>query len=168
MTQGMLLNHNYFRRSNTGGVDYFPPAEVEVQFDTDGRISGGKLLRDGGPVEYGGVSKMSKSEMNGVDPQDLIATYGADTARMFVMFAGPPMSPRCGRIPASKVPSASSGVCGPTRRTTRPLWRRPRRASTGLVRRNRCAPFDGNSISFSSKRTTTIGACNTTRWFRPA
>jgi leucyl-tRNA synthetase len=90
MTQGMLLNHNYFRRSDTGGVDYFPPAEVEVQFDTEGRISGGKLRRDGGHVEYGGVSKMSKSEMNGVDPQDLIATYGADTARMFVMFAGPP------------------------------------------------------------------------------
>ena len=90
MTQGMLLNHNYFRRSDSGGIDYFPPTEVDVQFDAGGRISGGKLRSDGLAVEYGGVSKMSKSERNGVDPQDLIATYGADTARMFVMFAGPP------------------------------------------------------------------------------
>jgi leucyl-tRNA synthetase len=90
MTQGMLLNHNYFRRSNKGGIDYFPPAEVDVQFDAEGRIAGGKLRSDGMAVEYGGVSKMSKSEKNGVDQQDLIATYGADTARMFVMFAGPP------------------------------------------------------------------------------
>ncbi len=90
MTQGMLLNHNYFRRGSKGGIDYFPPSEVDVQYDADGRIAGGKLRSDGSVVEYGGISKMSKSERNGVDPQDLIATYGADTARMFVMFAGPP------------------------------------------------------------------------------
>jgi leucyl-tRNA synthetase len=90
MTQGMLLNHNYFRRTDNGGIDYFPPAEVDVQFDGDGRIVGGRLRSDGAPVEYGGVSKMSKSEKNGIDPQDLINSYGADTARMFIMFAGPP------------------------------------------------------------------------------
>ena len=90
MTQGMLLNHNYFRRGDKGGIDYFPPADVDVALDADGRISGGRLRSDGAAVEYGGVSKMSKSERNGVDPQELIATYGADTARMFVMFAGPP------------------------------------------------------------------------------
>ncbi len=90
MTQGMLLNHNYFRRNDKGGIEYFSPADIDVQFGADGRIAGGKLRRDGMAVEYGGVSKMSKSEGNGVDPQELIAAYGADTARMFVMFAGPP------------------------------------------------------------------------------
>jgi leucyl-tRNA synthetase len=90
MTQGMLLNHSFFRRNGKGGIDYFPPEDVEVQYAADGRISGGRLRTDGGPVEYGGVGKMSKSENNGVDPHALIASHGADTARMFVMFAGPP------------------------------------------------------------------------------
>ena len=53
------------------------------------RIAGGRLP-DGTSVEYGGVTKMSKSERNGVDPEDLIVRYGADTARLFVMFASPP------------------------------------------------------------------------------
>jgi leucyl-tRNA synthetase len=90
MTQGMLLNHNYFRRSDAGGVDYFAPEEVDATYDAEGRIASGKLRSDGARVEYGGVSKMSKSEKNGIDPQDFIRDYGADTARMFVMFAGPP------------------------------------------------------------------------------
>ncbi len=90
MTQGMLLNHSYFRRGESGGIDYFAPEDVEVTHDADGHISGGKLKSDGIPVEYGGTSKMSKSEKNGIDPQDFIRDYGADTARMFVMFAGPP------------------------------------------------------------------------------
>jgi len=90
MTQGMLLNHVFFRRSDKGGIDYVPPSEVEVEHDSEGRIIGGRLRADGAPVEYGGISKMGKSERNGIDPQDLIASHGADTARMFTMFAGPP------------------------------------------------------------------------------
>jgi len=90
MTQGMLLNHVFFRRSDKGGIDYVPPGDVEVEHDADGRITGGRLRADGEPVEYGGISKMGKSERNGIDPQDLIASHGADTARMFIMFAGPP------------------------------------------------------------------------------
>jgi leucyl-tRNA synthetase len=90
MTQGMLLNHVFFRRNDKGGVEYFPPADVDVARDASGTITGGTLRADGLPVQYGGISKMGKSERNGIDPQDLIAGYGADTARMFVMFAGPP------------------------------------------------------------------------------
>ncbi|HEY8171451.1 MAG TPA: leucine--tRNA ligase, partial [Dehalococcoidia bacterium] len=90
MTQGMLLNHSYFRRSDKGGIDYFSPEDVEPLHDEVGRIVGGTLKSDGQPVEYGGTGTMSKSKKNGVDPHDLIAKYGADTARLFVMFAGPP------------------------------------------------------------------------------
>ncbi|MFO1317397.1 MAG: leucine--tRNA ligase [Burkholderiales bacterium] len=90
MTQGMLLNHIFFRRNEKGGIDYHPPAGVEVVADADGRIVGAKSKADGRPVEYGGIGTMSKSKQNGVDPQELIERYGADTARLFVMFAGPP------------------------------------------------------------------------------
>jgi leucyl-tRNA synthetase len=89
LTQGMVLNHVFFRRNAKGGLDYFPPAEVATILDEGGRIKGGRLA-DGSTVEYGGVSKMSKSERNGVDPEDLIGRFGADTARHFVMFAAPP------------------------------------------------------------------------------
>ena len=90
MTQGMLLNHIFFRRGDKGGIDYFSPDEVEVEHDADGRIVGAKAKSDGKGVEYGGIGTMSKSKRNGVDPHELIAKYGADTARLFVMFAGPP------------------------------------------------------------------------------
>jgi len=89
LTQGMVLNHVFFRRNAKGGLDYFPPADIATIQDEGGRIKGGRLP-DGTTVEYGGVSKMSKSERNGVDPEDLIGRFGADTARHFVMFAAPP------------------------------------------------------------------------------
>jgi len=90
MTQGMLLNHSYFRRTAQGGIDYFAPDDVEPVHDGEGRITGGTLKSDGQRVEYGGTGTMSKSKKNGVDPQEFIARYGADTARMFVMHASPP------------------------------------------------------------------------------
>ena len=89
-TQGMLLNHIFLRRLPHGSVEFVAPDDVNATFDADGRITGGRSKLDGGPVEYGGVGKMSKSEKNGVDPQEVIDRYGADTARHFVMFAGPP------------------------------------------------------------------------------
>jgi leucyl-tRNA synthetase len=90
MTQGMVLNHAYLRRGEKGGIDYFPPDDVEPAYDAAGRISGGTLKSDGRSVEYDGISTMSKSKKNGVDPHELIAKYGADSARLFSMFAGPP------------------------------------------------------------------------------
>jgi leucyl-tRNA synthetase len=90
LTQGMVLNHIYFRRTAKGGIDYFAPDDVEVTHDEHGAVTGARLEADGHPVEYGGVGTMSKSKLNGVDPQDIIDRYGADAARMFVMFAAPP------------------------------------------------------------------------------
>ncbi|MCR5866564.1 leucine--tRNA ligase [Aquincola sp. J276] len=90
LTQGMVLNHIYSRRSAQGGVEYFWPHEVENTFDAAGKITGAKLKSDGSAVDYQGVGTMSKSKNNGVDPQELIDRYGADTARLFVMFASPP------------------------------------------------------------------------------
>ena len=90
LCQGMVLNHIYSRKNERGGIEYFWPDDVENTFDASGHISGAKLKSDGSAVDYGGVGTMSKSKNNGVDPQALIDRYGADTARLFVMFASPP------------------------------------------------------------------------------
>jgi len=90
LCQGMVLNHIYSRRPATGGIEYFSPHEVENVTDAKGAIVGAKLLADGSPVDYGGIGTMSKSKNNGIDPQSLIDSMGADTARLFVMFASPP------------------------------------------------------------------------------
>ncbi|MCG3201856.1 MAG: Leucine--tRNA ligase [Gammaproteobacteria bacterium] len=90
LTQGMVLNHVFSRRTEKGGIQYYAPEEVEIQHDDGGRICGAKSSTDGAPVVYEGVGTMSKSKRNGVDPQALIEHYGADTARFFMMFASPP------------------------------------------------------------------------------
>ncbi len=89
LTQGMVLNHVWARQTPQGGIDYFPPEEVTPVADGEGRPSEGRLA-DGSTVEYRGMLKMGKTERNGVDPQEIIDRYGADTARLFVMFASPP------------------------------------------------------------------------------
>ena len=73
-----------------------------MQRDAEGRIVGATAKADGLPVDYDGIGTMSKCKNNGVDPQELIDRYGADTARLFVMFAGPPEQARCGRTTASR------------------------------------------------------------------
>ena len=90
LTQGMVLNHIYSRKTAQGGIEYFWPHEVENTFDANGKVTGAKLKSDGSAIDYGGVGTMSKSKNNGVDPQELIDTMGADTARLFTMFASPP------------------------------------------------------------------------------
>jgi leucyl-tRNA synthetase len=90
LTQGMVLNHIYFRKNDKNGTTYFAPDEVEVAQDEQGHIASVTAKVDNRPVEYGGVGTMSKSKQNGVDPQAIIDEYGADTARLFVMFASPP------------------------------------------------------------------------------
>jgi leucyl-tRNA synthetase len=90
LTQGMVLNHIFFRKGAALGIRYFAPDEVEVTRDEQGRIVAAKAGKDGQPVEYGGIGTMSKSKKNGVDPQELVARYGADTVRLFMMFAAPP------------------------------------------------------------------------------
>ncbi|MFM7531146.1 MAG: class I tRNA ligase family protein, partial [Rubrivivax sp.] len=96
LTQGMVLNHIYSRRGDKGGIEYYWPHEVDNTFDASGKVVGARLkaakgaLPAGTEVDYEGVGTMSKSKNNGVDPQQLIDRYGADTARLFVMFASPP------------------------------------------------------------------------------
>ena len=90
LTQGMVLNHIYSRKSDKGGIDYFWPKEVEDIHDADGKVRTAKRKTDGLVVTYEGVGTMSKSKNNGVDPQELIEKYGADTARLYTMFTAPP------------------------------------------------------------------------------
>ncbi|MEY2775978.1 MAG: leucyl-tRNA synthetase [Pseudomonadota bacterium] len=90
LTQGMVLNETYFREDASGRRQWFNPADVEVSFDDKGRPLSARLRSDGEPVEIGGTEKMSKSKNNGIDPQAIIDRYGADTARLFTMFASPP------------------------------------------------------------------------------
>jgi len=90
LTQGMVLNHIYSRKGEKGGVEYFWPADVDDVHDEHGKVIGAKLRKDGSMVTYEGVGTMSKSKNNGVDPQDLIEKYGADTARLYTMFTSPP------------------------------------------------------------------------------
>ncbi|WP_373814078.1 leucine--tRNA ligase [Neisseria dentiae] len=90
LTQGMVLQATYYREPDGGKKQWFNPAEVDVQTDEKGRPVAAVLRADGLPVTIGGVEKMSKSKNNGVDPQQIIDAYGADTARLFMMFASPP------------------------------------------------------------------------------
>jgi leucyl-tRNA synthetase len=100
LTQGMVLNHIYSRRTAKGGKDYFWPHDVEHVLDDTGKVVGAKLKNEadssdgklpvGTAIDYEGVGTMSKSKNNGVDPQELIKKYGADTARLYTMFTAPP------------------------------------------------------------------------------
>src|SRR5262249_48294207 len=67
------------------------PAEIEVRYDEKGKPLGAVAREDGQPVLLGGIEKMSKSKNNVVEPGDIIGRFGADTARAYVMFAGPPV-----------------------------------------------------------------------------
>jgi leucyl-tRNA synthetase len=89
-TQGMLLNECFYRDEEGGKKRWFYPREVDVAYDDKGHPTGATAKSDGLPVLLGGIEKMSKSKNNVVEPKDIIAKFGADTARVFVMFAGPP------------------------------------------------------------------------------
>ena len=92
LTQGMVLAATWYREDTSGKKTWYNPAEVEAQTDDKGRVTGGTLMTDGQPVQYGGMEKMSKSKNNGVDPEALVKKYGADTARLYTMFTAPPES----------------------------------------------------------------------------
>jgi len=90
LCQGMVIAETFYRELPNGGKDWFNPADVDTVRDERGRITGATLRSDGQPVVIGGTEKMSKSKNNGVDPQDMVGKYGADTVRLFSMFAAPP------------------------------------------------------------------------------
>ena len=88
LTQGMVLNEAFSRTD--GGKDYYWAHDLDIVRDDHAQVLSATAKADGKPVTYEGWTTMSKSKNNGVDPQDLIERYGADTARLFVMFASPP------------------------------------------------------------------------------
>ena len=90
LTQGMVLNEIFFRKPADGPHCLFQSARREIKTDERGQRVGAVLKSDGQPVESGGIGTMSKSKNNGIDPQSIIDQYGADTARLFMMFASPP------------------------------------------------------------------------------
>ena len=90
LTQGMVIAPTFYREDAAGKKLWINPADVDVETDAKARPIGAKLRADSQPVSIGGTEKMSKSKNNGVDPQAIIDQYGADTARLFIMFAAPP------------------------------------------------------------------------------
>ncbi|MGR2737561.1 leucine--tRNA ligase [Billgrantia sp. Q4P2] len=113
LTQGMVIAETFYRSTSNGGKEWFNPADVEVKRDDKGRPVSAVLIEDGQPVEMGGIEKMSKSKNNGVDPQSMIDRFGADTVRLFMMFAAPP---------EQSLEWSDSGVEGASRFLKR-LWR---------------------------------------------
>ncbi|WP_425563098.1 leucine--tRNA ligase [Luteimonas vadosa] len=90
LTQGMVVADTFYRELENGARDWINPADVDIERDGKGRIVGAKAKSDGAPVLVGGIEKMSKSKNNGVDPQAMVDRFGADTVRLFSMFAAPP------------------------------------------------------------------------------
>ncbi|WP_329741003.1 leucine--tRNA ligase [Dyella sp. A6] len=90
LCQGMVIAETFYRENADGSKDWISPADVEIQRDDKARVTGAVLKADGLPVEIGGIEKMSKSKNNGVDPQSMVGKFGADTVRLFSMFAAPP------------------------------------------------------------------------------
>jgi leucyl-tRNA synthetase len=86
----MVIAETYYRENANGSKDWINPADVEVERDEKGRIVGATSKADGQPVHIGAVEKMAKSKNNGVDPQTMVDKFGADTVRLFSMFAAPP------------------------------------------------------------------------------
>ncbi len=90
LTQGMVLADTFYREADSGKKTWFNPADIILEKDDKGRVLSAKYSGDGQDVVVGGQEKMSKSKNNGIDPQSIIDQYGADTARVFMMFAAPP------------------------------------------------------------------------------
>ena len=90
LCQGMVLADSYYREDASGKKEWFSPSDVTTEKDEKGRVVKAVLASDGQAVEHGGMTKMSKSKNNGIDPQEVIDLYGADTVRLFTMFAAPP------------------------------------------------------------------------------
>ena len=90
LTQGMVVAETFYQLDDHGHKRYFNLTQIDVERDTKGKIVAARLLEDGSPVTVGAIEKMSKSKNNGVDPQVLIDSYGADTVRLYTMFTSPP------------------------------------------------------------------------------
>lgn len=137
LTQGMVLADTYYREAESGKKTWFNPADIELEKDEKGRILSAKYKGDGQEVTVGGQEKMSKSKNNGIDPQAIIDQYGADTARVFMMFAAPP---------DQSLEWSDAGVEGANRFLKR-VWR----LATGFLEQ-------GNNVSAIDKATLSTAA----------
>ena len=90
LCQGMVLANTFYMLNDKGVKEWIAPTDVDMEFDDKGRLTRATLKETGEDVEHAGMSKMSKSKNNGIDPQDLVDKYGADTIRLYTMFAAPP------------------------------------------------------------------------------
>jgi len=90
LCQGMVLADTYYREADNGGQEWIAPTDVTIERDDKGQVTSSVSKIDGQPVLSAGMSKMSKSKNNGIDPQQVIEKYGADTVRLFIMFTSPP------------------------------------------------------------------------------
>lgn len=138
LTQGMVLADTYYREAESGKKTWFNPADIELEKDEKGRITSAKYKGDGQDVIVGGQEKMSKSKNNGIDPQAIIDQYGADTARVFMMFAAPP---------DQSLEWSDAGVEGANRFLKR-VWR----LATGFLEQgNAAATIDKASLSTAAQ-----------------
>jgi len=90
LCQGMVLAESFYRDTDADGRVWIAPSEIDVIRDANGDVISAAWRKDGGQVTAAGRTTMSKSKNNGVDPTDLVNRYGADTVRLFAMFAAPP------------------------------------------------------------------------------
>lgn len=138
LTQGMVLADTYYREAESGKKTWFNPADIELEKDEKGRITSAKYKEDGQDVVVGGQEKMSKSKNNGIDPQAIIDQYGADTARVFMMFAAPP---------DQSLEWSDAGVEGANRFLKR-VWR----LATGTLEKgNAATEFDKAALSTAAQ-----------------
>ncbi len=138
LTQGMVLADTYYREAESGKKTWFNPADIELEKDEKGRITSAKYKEDGQDVVVGGQEKMSKSKNNGIDPQAIIDQYGADTARVFMMFAAPP---------DQSLEWSDAGVEGANRFLKR-VWR----LATGFLEKgNAATEFDKAALSTAAQ-----------------
>ena len=134
LTQGMVLADTFYREAESGKKTWFNPADIILEKDDKGRVLSAKYSGDGQEVVVGGQEKMSKSKNNGIDPQAIIEQYGADTARVFMMFAAPP---------DQSLEWSDAGVEGAHRFLKR-VWR----LATGFLEKGHAAAtIDMNNVS---------------------
>ncbi|WP_047250316.1 leucine--tRNA ligase [Chromobacterium subtsugae] len=137
LTQGMVICETFYRDLPNGSKDWIAPQDVILERDAKGKIVAATHRVDGQPVVVGGIEKMSKSKNNGVDPQEFIEKYGADTARLFMMFAAPP---------EQSLEWSDAGVEGAFRFLKR-LWKSAREhVEAGVV-----APYSAGELNASQK-----------------
>ncbi|MCO8083834.1 leucine--tRNA ligase [Acinetobacter lwoffii] len=138
LTQGMVLADTFYREAESGKKTWFNPADIELEKDEKGRVLSAKYKEDGQEVVVGGQEKMSKSKNNGIDPQSIIDQYGADTARVFMMFAAPP---------DQSLEWSDAGVEGANRFLKR-VWR----LATGFLEKaNTAANIDKSALSTAAQ-----------------